>query len=156
MFATPLRRTLLTLPLELTLLPQGLRMFLGAGFLVQAALGVMPRTFGIADGLTHIAAAFLALMAAVAYAKGFDYRFGAWMASLFGLSDIVAVVLGICFVLLPTIGPHHNVMYVALFAGPLFVGLHAVTTYRLMTERRLGRPMAEFLAYSSPGVARAQ
>lgn len=156
MFATPLRRTLLALPVELTLLPQGMRMFLGAGFLVQAATGSMPSAFGIADGLSHITAAFLATLTAVAYAKGFDYRAGAWLASLFGLLDIVAVVLGICFVLLPAIGPHHNVMYVALFAGPLFVGLHLVTIYRLVTEPRLGRPMSEFMSYSSSGGADVQ
>ncbi len=48
-------------------------------------------------------------------------------------------------------------MYAALFAAPLLVGLHAVTIHRLMTERRLGRPMEEFVTtYASPAVARAQ
>ena len=40
------------------LLMQGIRVFFGASFLMQASLGNMPLVFGIVDGWTHIAAGF--------------------------------------------------------------------------------------------------
>ncbi|MEM6455041.1 MAG: hypothetical protein AAF772_08095 [Acidobacteriota bacterium] len=132
MFTRPLRVVLDALPLELLLVPQGLRVFLGAGFLVQGVVGVMPPAFGIADGLSHVTAGFLAMMAAVVWAQGHTYRFGAWLATLFGVLDIVCVALGIAFVLLPQIGPHHSVMYAAFFVAPIFLGLHAVVAARLL------------------------
>lgn len=45
---------------------QTLRLF-GAGFLVEASLGIIPTTFGILDGVTHITAAFYALFAAILF-----------------------------------------------------------------------------------------
>ena len=138
MFATPLRTYLMTMPYELLLVPQGLRAFFGAGFLVEGALGVMPGGFAIADGITHITAAFLALMAAFVYGKGYAYRFGGWFANLFGLLDIVVVEAGNAFYQLHEIGPHHNVMYAAFFAAPLFIGLHVVAVVRLLGGESMG------------------
>jgi hypothetical protein len=133
MFTPALRQRLLSLPLGLLMLPQGLRAFFGAGFLIEAVLGIMPRAFGIADGITHISAAFFALMAAYICATSSNGRGAAWFANLFGLLDIVLVAGGIAFVLLQEIGPHHNVMYAAFFAAPIFIGLHVVTIYKLWT-----------------------
>ena len=147
MFTAPVRRHLFSIPFEMLLVPQGLRVFFGAGFLIEGVLGVMPAAFGIADGITHIAAAVLALMTAIVYAKGYDYRFGAWFASIFGLVDIALVAGGISFFLLPEIGPHHNVMLAALFAAPIFIGLHVVAIARLVRTRHLGnRDLSNFPA----------
>ncbi|MEM9380152.1 MAG: hypothetical protein AAGB93_09425 [Planctomycetota bacterium] len=111
---------------------QGLRVFFGAGFLVEAVLGVMPAGFGIADGVTHISAAFLALALATAHAMGAARPGFAWFVNAFGLLDIVVVAGGISFVLLPEIGPHHNVMLAAFFAAPIFIALHFVAIHRIV------------------------
>ena len=112
---------------EFLLLPQGLRAFFGAGFLVEGALGVMPRDFAVLDGLTHITAAVLALMTALMLARRQVGLGAVWLTNLFGLVDVVVVAAGIAFVLLPQIGPHHNVMYAALFAAPIFIALHLLS-----------------------------
>jgi len=133
---TPINKTLRKIPQELMLLPQGMRIFFGAGFLVEATLGIMPAYFGIADGLTHVTAAFLALLAAVVYAKGYSRKLSPWIANVFGLTDIVIVAFGISFILLEDIGIHHNVMYAAFFAAPLFIGFHMLSIQKLILNRQ--------------------
>ena len=131
----PLKTYLFAAPQELLLLIQGLRMFLGAGWLIEAALGIMPQYFGIADGMTHITAAFLAMKAAILCARGEHNRGGIWIANIFGLLDIVVVALGISFVLLRDIGPYHNVMYAVFFVAPIFIALHFVSILKLLQTR---------------------
>ena len=132
LFFPPIKRVLANTPQELLLLTQGLRVFFGAGFLIQAALGLLPLQFGISDGMTHVIAAFLALKAGLLFTKGGQNRFELWFANLFGLLDIVVVALGISFVLLDVMTPYHNMMYVVFFAAPLFMGLHLVSIVKLV------------------------
>lgn len=136
LFFPPLKRVLANAPQELLLLTQGLRVFFGAGFLIQAALGLLPLRFGISDGMTHVIAAFLALKAGLLLVKGGHNRFELWFANLFGLLDIVVVALGISFMLLDIMTPYHNMMYVVFFAAPLFLGLHLVSMMKLVQTAR--------------------
>jgi hypothetical protein len=106
------------------LLPQGLRTLFGAGFLIEGAYGVMPVHFAVSDGITHIIAGTLALMTAWGLAQKILGARALWIAHLFGLLDIVVVAAGIAFVLLPEIGPFHNIILAAFFAAPIFVTLH--------------------------------
>ncbi len=138
LFFPPLKKYLLAAPQELLLLLQGIRMFLGAGWLIEATLGIMPKYFGIADGITHITAAFLALKAAILYARGDRKRGELWFANLFGLFDIVVVGLGISFVMLKDISPYHNVMYALFFVAPIFIGLHVVSLLKLVQAKKDG------------------
>lgn len=135
LFFPPIKIYLFAAPQEFLLLIQGLRMFLGAGWLIEATLGIMPQYFGIADGITHMTAAFLAMKAAIMYARGDSNRGGLWFANLFGLLDIVVVGVGISFVMLKDIGPYHNVMYALFFVAPLFVGLHFVSLLKLIQAK---------------------
>ena len=125
--ATPLGALFAKSGQEFLLLPQGLRAFFGAGFLVEGAFGVMPRDFAVLDGIAHITAAVLALMTALMLARRQVGLGAVWLTNLFGLLDVVVVAAGIAFVLLPQIGPHHNVMYAALFAAPVFIALHLLS-----------------------------
>jgi len=128
---------LLATPQELLLLLQGPRMFFGAGWLIESTLGVMPPYFGIADGITHITAGFLAMKAAILCARGEHNRGGIWFANIFGLLDIVVVATGIAFVMLhQDITPYHNVMYAVFFAAPLFIGLHFVSILKLTQAKK--------------------
>ncbi|MGK7943626.1 MAG: hypothetical protein AB4058_04075 [Microcystaceae cyanobacterium] len=139
-FATPLRSYLLAIPQEYILLIQGLRVFFGAGFLVEASLGVMPVYFGIADGATHILAAFFALKAGLLFAKHGNNQGEIWFANIFGLVDILLVASGLAFFLLSQVGPHHNVMYAALFAAPIFINLHLVSMLKLLKTNQESYP----------------
>lgn len=131
-----LKNALLQTSHEILLLPQGLRMFLGAGFLVSAALGKLPQTFGIIDGLTHMTAAFLALEAGLLWAHGEKRIFSIYLANIFGLLDIIAVGLGLSFILLPQITIYNSIMVAALYAAPIFVALHIASLYKLTVERQ--------------------
>ena len=132
---TPVGRALAKAPQELLMLPQGLRVFFGAGFLIEGVLGVLPQGFAIADGITHITAAFLCLKAAVlVQAKAAEHG-ELWTANLFGLIDIVVVASGLALFLLGEVGPHHNVMLAALFAAPVFINLHLVSLWKLVADR---------------------
>jgi hypothetical protein len=124
--ATPVGRVLAGGGQAWLLLPQGLRALFGAGFLIEGAYGLMPVNFAVSDGITHIIAATLALMTAWGLAQGVAGRRLLWTAHLFGLLDIAVVALGIAWVLLPGIGPFHNVMLAAFFAAPIFVTLHVM------------------------------
>lgn len=130
-FVKPLREVLLRLPYESLLLPQGLRVFFGAGFLVEGVLGQLPKGFSIADGIFHILSAFLALKSGLLYAQRKDNLGEVWFANLFGLTDIVIVALGIPFALIAQVGPNHNMMYAAFFAAPIFVTFHFISILKL-------------------------
>ncbi|MBP7252020.1 MAG: hypothetical protein KBA75_00890 [Alphaproteobacteria bacterium] len=131
----PLRQALMATPHELLLLPQGLRAFLGAGFLVATSLQQMPTGFGIADGLTHITAAFLALKAGLVWGRGEGCAGSVCFANLFGLLDIVMVAAGLSFVMLHDLTPNHSIMLAAFFAAPIFVCLHLISLLKLYRER---------------------
>jgi hypothetical protein len=138
---SPVGRTLAAGGQRWLLLPQGLRTLFGAGFLVEGAYGVMPVDFAVSDGITHIVAGTLALMTAWGLAQNVLGVRAVWVAHLFGLLDIVVVAAGITFVLLPEIGPFHNVMLAAFFAAPIFVTLHVMGLAALL--RPAGVPREE-------------
>lgn len=131
----PVRRMLLNLTQEQLLLLQGIRVFFGAGFLMQASLGILPTTFGLLDGWTHIAAGFLGLVAAFSFAARVNGSRRAWFANLFGLADILIVASSLAFVLLPVIGPHHSMMYAVFLPAPLWLWFHVVSLWKLIRER---------------------
>lgn len=132
MAISPLREVLASIDYDSLLIPQGLRMFFGAGFLIEGVLGLLPSTFSILDGLFHITSAFLALKAGLLWAQHKNNKNEIWFANLFGLIDIVIVGLGIPFSLLEKVGPNHNMMYAAFFAAPIFVLLHVFSIAKLM------------------------
>lgn len=126
------RKTFLSLPQELLLLPQAFRMFFGAGFIIEAVYGIMPSLYGVIDGVLHITTAFLATTLAIWVAHGCQCRKSLMMVNLFGLLDIVIVAYGISFFILEDIGGHHNVFYAVFFAAPIFIWLHLLSLYKLL------------------------
>ncbi len=134
----PVRRLLLGLDQRQLLLLQGIRVFFGATFLMQASLGVLPQTFGILDGFTHIGAGFFGLVAAFSVAAGVHGVRRAWFANLFGLADILIVASTLALVLLPQIGPHHSMMYAVLLPAPLWLWFHLVSIWKLL---RMAHPV---------------
>lgn len=131
----PMRDALLAIPQPLLMLPQGLRIFFGAGFLLQAALATMPKEFGMIDGMTHIIAGFLALKTGLLLGQQGKQKFELWFANLFGLADIVAVASGLAFILIDDTGLYHNIMLAAFFAAPIFVLLHVLSIIKLIFQR---------------------
>jgi hypothetical protein len=131
LMVTPVRNRLLALDQKQLLLLQGIRVFFGANFLMQASLGGLPQTFGILDGWTHIAAGFLGLIAAFTLAINADGERRAWFANIFGVIDILIVASTIALVLLPTIKPHHPIMYALFLPGPLWLWFHLVSMWKL-------------------------
>ena len=132
---TPVRRLLLDLDQKQLLLLQGIRVFFGATFLMQASLGVLPTEFGIVDGLTHIGAGFFGLIAAFSLAAGVEGARRAWFANMFGLVDILIVASSLALVLLPDIGPHHSMMYAVFLPAPLWLWFHIVSIWKLVRDR---------------------
>ena len=130
--AGPLRRRLLGLDQRQLLLLQGIRVFFGAGFLIQASTGALPQTFGILDGITHIGAGFFGLVAAFSVAAGVHGARRAWFANLFGLADILVVASSLALILLPQIGPHHSMMYAVFLPAPLWLWFHLVSIHKLV------------------------
>lgn len=126
------RDLLLGLDQRQLLLLQGIRVFFGAVFLMQAGLDVLPQTFGILDGFTHIGAGFFGLIAAFSVAAGIQGRCRAWFANLFGLGDILIVAGSLAFILLPEIGPHHAMMYAVFLPAPLWFWVHLVSLWKLV------------------------
>ena len=116
------------------MLLQGVRVFFGAVFLMFASQGVLPATFGIIDGFTHIGAGFFGLIAAFSIASGINGKRRAWFANLFGLADILIVASSLALVLLPTIGPHHPMMYAVFLPAPLWLWFHLISIIRLVKE----------------------
>jgi hypothetical protein len=130
----PIRRLLLDLDQEQLLLLQGIRVFFGATFMMQASLGILPTGFGIMDGFTHIGAGFFGLIAAFSLAAGVEGVRRAWFANLFGLADILVVASSLAFVLLPDIGPHHSMMYAVFLPAPLWLWFHIVSIWKLARD----------------------
>ena len=117
-------------------LAQGLRVFIGGGFLMEGVLGVIPGWFSIMDGFMHIASGFFALVAAVAYLKNQPFRNGLlWLANIIGLLDIMIIVTSICFVVWNDLGPYHNMNYVVFGAGPVLLWLHFMSLRKLLSTQ---------------------
>jgi hypothetical protein len=135
------RRLLLSLDQRQLLPLQGIRVFFGATFLMQASLGVLPQTFGILDGFTHIGAGFFGLIAAFSVAAGVRGARRAWFANIFGLADILVVASSLALVLLPQIGPHHNMMHAVFLPAPLWLWFHLVSIWKLVrAETSVAQP----------------
>lgn len=130
----PIRQTLLALDQRQLMLMQGIRVLFGANFLMQASLGGLPQSFGILDGWTHIGAGFLGLIAAFTLATGADGVRRAWFANLFGVTDILVVASTLSLVLLPTLTPHHPMMYAVFLPAPLWLWFHLVSMWKLLRK----------------------
>lgn len=133
-----IRCTVLALDQQQLLLLQGIRALFGANFLMQASLGGLPLAFGILDGWTHIAAGFFGLIAAFSWVSGTDGVRRAWFANIFGLADILVVASTLALVLLPTLTPHHPMMYAVFLPAPLWLWFHLISIWKL-----LGKDQAE-------------
>lgn len=134
------RKILLGMDQRQLMLAQGIRVFFGATFLMQASTGVLPQAFGIVDGFTHISAGFFGLIAAFSVAAGVQGRRRAWFANIFGLVDILVVASSLALVLLPKIGPHHPMMYAVFLPAPLWFWFHIVSIWKLL---RANEPVAQ-------------
>lgn len=140
LLVAPVREVLLGLDQRQLMLLQGIRVFFGATFLMWAGTGVLPLTFGILDGFTHIGAGFFGLIAAFSLAAGVQGERRAWFANLFGLADILVVASSLALILLPDIGPHHPMMYAVFLPAPLWLWFHLVSIWRLV---RVPQPAAQ-------------
>ena len=132
----PVRHLVLGLEQHQLQLLQGIRVFFGAAFLMQASLGVLPQTFGILDGFTHIGAGFFGLIAAFSVTADAQGERRAWFANLFGLADILIVASTLALILLPQIGPHHSMMYAVFLPAPLWLWFHLISIWRLTQGHR--------------------
>lgn len=131
-----LRKTILLLDQKQLLLLQGIRVFFGASFLMQASLGAMPLIFGIIDGLTHISAGFFGLIAAFTLSKGLNGERRAWFANIFGLLDILIVASSLSLIILDDITPHGSMMYAVFLPAPLWLWAHAISIYKLINNHQ--------------------
>ena len=112
---------------------QGLRVFVGGGFLMEGVVGVIPGWFSILDGYFHVTSGFLALVAAIAFVKKLpSARPLLWSTNIVGLLDILTIVTSICFVVWKDLGPFHNMNYVVFGAGPVLLWLHFVSIKKLL------------------------
>lgn len=132
----PIRDKLVALTQKQLLLLQGVRVFFGANFLMQASLGGLPQTFGILDGWTHIAAGFLGLIAAFTLATDKDGERRAWFANIFGVMDILVVASTLAIILLPTLTPFHPMMYAVFLPAPLWLWFHLVSMWKLVQNKK--------------------
>lgn len=135
MFTPSVRGILLGLDQRQLLLLQGIRVFFGATFLMQASLGDLPLAFGIVDGFTHIGAGFFGLIAAFSVAAKVQGARRAWFANIFGLVDILVVASSLALVLLPQIGPHHSMMYAVFLPAPLWFWFHLISIWKLVRDK---------------------
>ncbi len=120
------------------LLIQGIRVFFGASFLMQASLGNMPLIFGIIDGWTHIAAGFFGLIAAFSVESNTDAATRrAWFANLFGLADILIVASTLSLVILSDITPHGSMMYAVFLPAPLWLWFHLISIWKLIQKEEI-------------------
>jgi hypothetical protein len=131
-----IRNLLLSLDQRQLMLLQGIRAFFGGTFLMFASLGVLPQSFGIIDGFTHIGAGFFGLIAAFSVSSGVQGNRRAWFANIFGLTDILIVASTLALVLLPQIGPHHGMMYAVFLPAPLWLWFHLVSIWKLVREEK--------------------
>ena len=132
----PILKTMIAIPQEYLLYPQAFRMFFGLGFMIEAAYGIIPLELGLLDSVFHVTAAFLAITLAVHVAKGCKCTRSIVLVNLFGLLDIVVVVIGITFFVLPELTTTHNVFNVVFFAAPLFIWFHLISLYKVYNERK--------------------
>ena len=129
------RQYFFKLPQDYIQVVQGLRVFIGAGFLMEGVVGVIPGWFSIMDGYTHIASGFFALVAAIAFIKELSFKTQLlWLANIIGILDILIIVTSICFVVWADIGPHHNMNYVVFVGGPILLWLHYVSVSKLIRK----------------------
>lgn len=131
---TPMRSLLFALEQKHLLLFQGIRVFFGANFLMQASTGNLPAVFGILDGWTHISAGFFGLIAAFSLAIHDQGDRRAWFANLFGLGDILVVASSLALILLPQLTPYHPMMYAVLLPAPLWLWFHIISIWKLLTK----------------------
>ena len=134
LFVTPVRKIVLSLNQRQLLLFQGIRVFFGASFLMQASLGAMPLMFGIIDGWTHISAGFFGLIAAFTMANDLNPSRRAWFANIFGLLDILIVASSLSILILDDITPHGNMMYAVFLPAPLWLWAHLISMYKLINH----------------------
>jgi len=132
---SPIRKIVTGLTQRQLLLIQGIRVFFGASFLMQASLGAMPLLFGIIDGWTHISAGFFGLIAAFSMASGLNPERRAWFANIFGLLDILIVASTLSFLILDDITPHGSMMYAVFLPAPLWLWAHLISIYKLVKEK---------------------
>lgn len=130
-----IRKIVLNLTQQQLLLMQGIRVFFGATFLMQASVGGMPLIFGIIDGWTHIAAGFFGLIAAFSVAINVDAIKRTWFANIFGLADILIVASTLSLVILSDITPHGNMMYAVFLPAPLWLWFHVISIHKLITNQ---------------------
>jgi len=131
----PIRKIVTALNQQQLLLIQGIRVFFGASFLMQASLGEMPLLFGIIDGWTHISAGFFGLIAAFSMASGINAKRRAWFANMFGLLDILIVASTLSLFILDDITPHGSMMYAVFLPAPLWLWAHLISIYKLVKEK---------------------
>jgi hypothetical protein len=124
---SPLRPAILKLTPDLLLTATGLRTLFGASILVTTVFGLLPTTFGVVDGLSHVTAGFLALCAAFVRSRNPEHTRLVWVANLFGIADILMVATTISFSLLPTIGLKHPIMYAVFLPAPLWLWMHLLS-----------------------------
>jgi hypothetical protein len=135
LFLVPtVKKIVLGLSQQQLLLMQGVRVFFGASFLMQASLGNMPLVFGIIDGWTHISAGFFGLIAAFSMESNTDANRRAWFANIFGLVDILIVASTLSLVILQDITPHGNMMYAVFLPAPLWLWFHLISMWKLMKK----------------------
>jgi hypothetical protein len=134
----PIRRAMVSLDHSALLLPQGIRVFFGSGFLLQAGTGVLPTTFGILDGFTHVGAGFLGLLAAAMVTARPAQKGAVWLANSFGLGDILTVASTLALVLLPEIGTRHSMMFAVFLPAPIWVWLHVFSIAKLVRSESRG------------------
>ena len=112
---------------------QGLRVFVGGGFLMEGVVNVIPEWFSIMDGFFHITSGFLALVAAIAFIKKHSSASSLlWSANIIGLLDIVTIITSICFLVWDDLGPFHNMHYVVFGAGPVLLWIHFMSIRKLL------------------------
>lgn len=132
-FYSTLRDYFFNLSQEYIQMAQGLRVFVGGGFLMEATLGVIPDWFGIMDGFFHITSAFLALFAAILYVKRHTHAKPLlWLANIVGVTDVLVIATSICFWVWDDMGANHNMMYVVFYAAPIVLWLHFVSVRKLL------------------------
>ena len=134
----PIRKVVLSLDQQQLLLLQGIRVFFGASFLMQASLGAMPLVFGVIDGWTHIAAGFFGLIAAYSVAGGINATRRVWFANIFGLLDILIVASSLSLLILDDITPHGSMMYAVFLPAPLWLWAHLISMYKLVQFNKEG------------------
>lgn len=113
----------------------GVRVFVGAGFLMEAVFVVIPSWFGIMDGFLHVTSGFLALVAAIFYVQ--SHHLGKrllWLANIVGIADVLIIATSICFWVWDDLGPNHNMMYVVFYVAPILLWLHFVSIRSLLGE----------------------